>query len=278
MTREALFAIAAVLALVGTALAGGVAAADSAGNADLSVDVTQDDDGEATVSVSKNDTGVANASVVVAAVENATYAGTGNYTTDDEGLFELPAPEENATVDVTAEADGEVATVTTDLFAAETENDTGPAVDSFGLQVSSFVHELLADENRTGGIGFQVATFVTANNPGNAPANAGPPAWLFGDVQDHDDGDDADEEDEIDDRRGPPEDAGPPADAGPPDEDDEETDDDSEDDSEEEKEADEDETDTEDDEDDGAEEAEEEPEEDEEEKDRRGPPEDRGPG
>lgn len=230
MTRDALFAIATVLALVGTVLTGAAAAADSAGNATLSVDVTQDDD-EVTVSVARNDTGVANVSVGVDSVGNTSYAGSGDYTTDDEGIVELPAPEENVTVEATAGTDGEAATA--ELVAAA--DGTEPAVDSFGLQVSSFVHELLGDGDRTGGIGAQVAAFVTANNPGNAPSNAGPPAWLVGDADGEGDADNNDEDDETedgeteddadegtDDRRGPPDDAGsssdtaPPADAGPP--------------------------------------------------------------
>lgn len=49
-----------------------------------------------------------------------------------------------------------------------------PAEDSFGQQVSSFVHQLQNTTNGTG-IGPAVSTFVTANNPGNAPPWAGSP-------------------------------------------------------------------------------------------------------
>lgn len=207
--RTKLFALFAALGLVLLALGPGVAAADdTAGNDALHVGVSQADDGSATVSVTQNESGVENASVAVEAVDNGTYAGTGDYTTDEDGTVGLPAPEENVTVEVTATAGNQTASTTADLLVANaTENETDE-FDNFGAEVSSYVHELLGDENRTGGIGSAVAEFVTANNPGNAgnaPVDTGPP-----------------EENETD-RRGPPSDIfaddderGPPADAGPP--------------------------------------------------------------
>ncbi|MFT4948828.1 MAG: hypothetical protein ACI9CA_000955, partial [Natronomonas sp.] len=139
MTRQALFAVAMVLAMVGAPLTGAVAAADSAGNSTaLSVGVTQDDD-EVEVSVTRNDTGVTNASVLVEPVDNDTYTGTGEYATDDDGEVELPTPVKNVSVDVTAEADNETATTTAELVAVE-ENETGDTgVDSFGKRVSAYV-------------------------------------------------------------------------------------------------------------------------------------------
>jgi hypothetical protein len=261
--RTKLFALYAAVGLALLAVGPGLAAAaDSAGNADagntLAVGISQADDGSATVSITQNETGVENASVAVTTADNASYAGTGNYTTDSDGTVGLPAPEQNVTGDVTATVDNHTATTTADLTVAS-ENLT--AFDTFGLEVSAYVSDLLSDENRTGGIGPAVATFVTANNPGNAPDHAGPPAHVTGENESDDNethpserqgppadifGDDANEtadENETDDRRGPPEDAGPPADRGPDhDDDDNET-------------ADENETDD----------------------DRRGPPEDAGP-
>jgi len=67
MTRQTLFAVAMVIAMVGAPLTGAVAAD---GTGDLSVGVSQDD-GEVTVSVTQNDTGVANASVLVETVDGA---------------------------------------------------------------------------------------------------------------------------------------------------------------------------------------------------------------
>jgi hypothetical protein len=239
MTRQALFAVAMVLAMVGAPLTGAVAAdsTDAAGN--LSVGVAQDDD-EVTVSVTRNDTGVTNASVLVETAGNGTYAGAGNDTTDDDGEAELPAPTENVTVDVTAEAGNDTATTTAELAAVE-ENETDEnGTDSFGQRVSAYVHALQDDENVTR-IGPLVAAFVTANTPGNAPDHAGPPAHAGppGDRGDDDGGDDAEEEEEReedgaddsekddeeeaedddekgedDDERGPPEGAGPPDHAG----------------------------------------------------------------
>ena len=87
----------------------------------------------------------------------------------------------------------------------------GPAL-PFGLQVSSFVDDAKQDES--GPLGPLVASFVTGNNPGNAPDHAGPPAWLFGGSDDTDNDTDANDTD----ARGPPENAGPPEDGerGPP--------------------------------------------------------------
>ena len=207
MTRKTLFAVAMVLAMVGAPLTGAVAA-----DSTLAVDVTQDD-GEVTVSVTQNETGAGNASVLVETVdENDTYNGTGNYTADDGGEVELPAPAANVTVNVTATVDNHTATTTTELLAVEeNETDDNETADnetaSFGQRVSAYVHALQDDENVTR-LGPHVAAFVTANNPGNAPDHAGPPAFVFGD----DDTETA--EDSEDDRRGPPDHAGPPEDRG----------------------------------------------------------------
>ncbi|WP_420182281.1 hypothetical protein ACNO8S_16080 [Haloarcula sp. KBTZ06] len=246
--RTKLFALYAAVGLALLAVGPGLAAAaDSAGNTGagntLAVGVSQADDGSATVSVTQNETGVENASVAVESADNTSYAGTGNYTTDSDGTVGLPAPEQNVTVDVTATADNHTATTTADLSVAPTNATNVTEFDTFGLEVSAYVSDLLSDENRTGGIGPAVASFVTANNPGNAPDHAGPPAHVTGANESDDNethpserqgppadifGDDENEtENETDDRRGPPEDAGPPEDRGPDSDDDEnETEDD----------------------------------------------------
>ena len=97
-------------------------------------------------------------------------------------------------------------------------NDSDGISMPFGLQVSSFVDS--AKDNETGPLGPLVASFVTANNPGNAPDHAGPPAWLFGG---NDETESGTEDNETTDR-GPPEDVGPddnergpPVGAGPSD-------------------------------------------------------------
>jgi|GEM_PF-568492 len=279
--RTKLFALVAVVALFGAVVGPGVAAAadeagntgTEAGNTGLAVDVTQSED-DVTASVTENGSGVDNATVEVGGENGSTYDGIGEYTTDDDGEVDLPTPEVNETISVTATADNETATAMADLVAAEyaandSENETGENAtrsDAFGLQVSSFVQSLLGSNESA--IGPQVAAFVTQNNPGNAPAHAGPPthagpgnddkrgppahAGPGGDDADDNetdddkrgppahagpDGEDADENESDDDRRGPPEDAGPPAHAGPDGDDDsddanetddEETDDDTE--------------------------------------------------
>jgi cobalamin biosynthesis protein CobT len=275
MTRKTLFAVAMVLAMVGAPLTGAVAAADST----LAVDVTQED-GEVTVSVTQNGTGAGNALVLVETVDNGTYNETGNYTADADGELELSAPDENVTVNVTAEAGNDTAMTTTELLAVE-ENETDDnetadnETDSFGQRVSAFVHALQDDENVTR-LGPHVAAFVTANNPGNAPDHAGPPAFVVGDDDSEDDADDNETDDNEtadneDDERGPPAHAGPPEDRGDDDGDDEEAEDDADD----EEEREEDEADEEEDEADDDEESEDEDDDDDD--GERGPPEGAGP-
>ena len=205
--RTKLFALYAAVAMVFVAVGPGIAAAAAAGagnapgNAPLEVAINQaTDDGSVTVDVTRDETGVGDANVSVEA--NETYAGEGDYTTDD-GIVGLPAPEENVTIDVTAEAHDRTASATANLTAVEEFVEQEP----FGQLVSSFVRTLIdSDVDR---VGPYVASFAVENNPGNAPDNAGPPGFLTG------------EEDGGD--RGPPEDAGPPEDEG--DEEDEESED-----------------------------------------------------
>jgi hypothetical protein len=153
----------AVLALVVTATAPGLAAAQNAGNDDpegtapFAVAVSQSD--RVTVSVTQNGTGVANASVVVTtADENASYVGVGRYATGAGGTVSHPAP-----IEVTATHENRTASTRATLSAADR---------SFGEAVSAFVSIL---QNETDGpTGPTLASWVVANNPGNAPAHAGP--------------------------------------------------------------------------------------------------------
>jgi hypothetical protein len=129
----------------------------------LAVGVEQDDDGTVTVSVDRLGEPVTNATVTVEADENDTYAGAGEYETDESGTVVLPAPSENVTVSVTATDDGETATTTADLAPPEP---IGP----FGQVVSAFV-DALKGAGFTG-IGSQVSDFVTSNNPSNEAGNS----------------------------------------------------------------------------------------------------------
>jgi hypothetical protein len=209
-----LFAVAATVGLVLFALGPGAAtaAAQTAGNDSLDVSVSQAGNAGSTVTVTDNDTAVENASVAVDALDNVSYAGTGNYTTDVNGTVPLPAPEQNVTIEVTATAGNATVSTTAELTVAA-ENETG----SFGDRVSAFV-ESLRDGNSTN-IGPQVAEFVTENNPGNAPDHAGPPADDDRRGPPADVGPQDDDDNETDQRRGPPADAGPQDDDNETDED-----------------------------------------------------------
>lgn len=98
--RTRTLAIAAALMLIAAvALPAAVTAADSS----FAIDVDQQDSGEVLVTVTHNNSTVENATVnVTVDDDNATYAGTGEHETDENGTVELPAP--NETVDVTITA------------------------------------------------------------------------------------------------------------------------------------------------------------------------------
>jgi hypothetical protein len=188
-----------VVSVLAPAVSAGAATATAAGNADLGVEVTQAGD-DVEVSVTKNDTGVEGADVTVEPVGgNATYEGAGEYVTDDEGVVELGAPEENVTVAVTAAYRNETANTTVEL-RNESYVEDGNETDAFGQEVSAYVEQLLSGDHA--GVGPMVSEFVTENNPGadNRPDHAGPP---------EDRGPDRDDADE-DGERGPPDHAGPP--------------------------------------------------------------------
>lgn len=161
-----------------------VAAADG----DLSVAANQPAAGEeTTVTVTHNGTAAENATVDVNAT-GADYDGAGNYTTDENGTVTLRPPEENVTVEIAAEYENHTASTTAELFAAAENGSSGN--ESFGQQVSAYVRSLLNGTEEQRRIGRLIASWVVANNPGNAPGHAGPP-----------------------DDTGPPEHAGPPNDA-----------------------------------------------------------------
>lgn len=206
MRRTTIFALLASALMLLSVAAPALATGDVE-DGSLSVSVSQDSSGEATVSVTaeSNNSSVAveGASVTVETVDdNATYEGTGEYTSDENGTVTLPAPNETVDVAVTAAHDNQTAETTATLEAGEEDDGNATA---FGERVSSFVHQL-QDENNTSDapFGTQVAAFVVANNPGNAPAHAGPPEWLVNDS--------------VNKTTGPPEHAGPPENksGGPP--------------------------------------------------------------
>ncbi|WP_435075120.1 hypothetical protein [Halorubrum sp. HHNYT27] len=104
-----------LIAVVALGAMTGVAAAE--GHLEVSVDDTGD---APVVSVTENGTAVANASVNVSVVDeaNESYAGAGDYTTDENGTVALPAVEEDVTVNVTATSDNETASAENVLLEA----------------------------------------------------------------------------------------------------------------------------------------------------------------
>lgn len=160
-------AVVAVVMIVAVAISG---VAGAATTEQLSVGVAQDG-ADVTVSVTANDTAVENATVSVTALDNSSYADAGEYVTDANGTVSLSAPEENVTVEVSAQKGNASDSITVDLVAVEGED---PEFDSFGQRVSWFVHSLLGDDT-DGGIGQAVSEFVKSNNPSNdnKPDHAG---------------------------------------------------------------------------------------------------------
>ena len=159
-----------LIAVVALGTMTGVAAAD--GHLEVAV---EDADDEPTVTVTQNDTAVENATVVVSVVnaENESYAGSGKYQTDANGIVDLPAPEEDVTVDVTASDDERTVSTTVELTADEEEDeeedDTAEGT-PFGQLMRDFIENI---GDREGGIGAVVSDFATENNPGNASDDAG---------------------------------------------------------------------------------------------------------
>lgn len=202
--RAILLSAVMVLGVAAPAMAGSTAPAD----ASLSVSVSQESSGGATVSV----TGTANnttsavegASVTVEVLDsNGSYVGSGTYTTDANGTVSLPAPNQTVNVSVDASAGNRTASTTTTLSGTSTDDGNATA---FGERVSGFVSQLQStNDTSDASLGAMVAAFVLANNPGDPPDHAGPPAWLINDS--------------VDKTTGPPDHAGPPdnTSAGPPD-------------------------------------------------------------
>jgi hypothetical protein len=164
-----------LLSSVSAASAVSSATANTAANDSLVVAVENAGNDGATVSVTHNDTAVANASVTVE-TQNTSYTGVGEYTTDGDGEVSLPEPEENVTVEVTAAKGNVTGSTTATIYAVGGEGEKK----TFGDLVSSFVHEMLNAGDDGGPIGQVISEFVTENNPGNAdekrPDHAGKPA------------------------------------------------------------------------------------------------------
>ncbi|MCU4753709.1 hypothetical protein OB919_17260 [Halobacteria archaeon AArc-curdl1] len=217
MKRHTLVAAMLAAAMILSALAplGAAAAATDHDDSGLTIDVEQND--EIVVTVEQNDSAVENASLEVSVDdENASYAGVGNYTTDENGSVTLETPEESVNVTLSVTDDNATPPETVLLEAAEDEEGHEEETDSFGALISQFVQDNQGETD--GPLGIAVANFAVENNPGNAPDHAGPPshagpsddgeqgppahAGPGGDDEDSDEGDD-------DEDRGPPAHAGP---------------------------------------------------------------------
>ena len=83
----------------------------------LAVAVEQHEDRTATVTVTRGETTIENATVEVSS--SAAYEGNGTYETDENGTVPLPAPEDTVNVTVTASVDDLTATEHATLFADE---------------------------------------------------------------------------------------------------------------------------------------------------------------
>lgn len=230
MTHAKSVALVVAVTLAGIALAVGAAGAQELTEDDVNLSVEQADDGSATVTVADNGTGIENATVTVETVDNTTYEGTGEYTTDENGTVGLPAPEENVTVAVTAEVENVTVSTEANLTIAEEDNET-----SFGQLVSAFIQELHSDNETEGGIGGAVSEFVLENNPAadKIPGHAGPPENGTGPPEhagpsDNGTGPPEHAGPDGDKERGPPEDAGPGGDDTEADEEEDEEEDDDE--------------------------------------------------
>jgi uncharacterized membrane protein YgcG len=136
----------------------------------LAVDVVQNADGTALVTVT--DDGSAADNVTVNVTSDVAYAGSGSYTTDTTGTVDLPTPEQNVTVTVTAVNGSEEATATAELTVVE-----NGGFENFGLWVSSYVDQLKNEGYFGKEFGQKVSEFATENNPGadKKPEHAGPP-------------------------------------------------------------------------------------------------------
>lgn len=208
-----------VLAVVAT-VALGLTALPAAAATDGDVTVEQADDGTATVTATENGSAVADATVVVESTdENTSYAGEGEYVTDENGTVDLPAPATGVNVSITVVYGNDSSSVASAYLAPTDGGDEDGAEtdegDSFGQLVSQFVQE--AQNDSDGGIGPAVATFVLNNNPASdmIPDHAGPPDRAGGDGNATAPGNGFRPVDV-----GPPDDAGPPVDGDDGDEED----------------------------------------------------------
>jgi hypothetical protein len=118
-----------------------------AGTPDLDLAVEQTESGNVSVNVTRGDAAVENASVTVESDDE--YAGTGNYSTDANGSVVLVAPEENATVNVTAAEGDETVTESETLEGVEPELEVEVEQEDAGVAVIVSRDEPMANASVT---------------------------------------------------------------------------------------------------------------------------------
>ena len=140
--RPIVAVVVAVVLVAAFAAVGAVAA-------DVGVSVDQAEDGSATVTVTEGNETVENATVdVTVDDENATYEGAGEYSTDENGTVDLPAPEETVNVTITATVNESTANTTTQLSPADDDPEDAPF--SIGVQQAGQHVTVAVTENGTG--------------------------------------------------------------------------------------------------------------------------------
>ncbi|WP_396612406.1 hypothetical protein ACH9L7_03765 [Haloferax sp. S1W] len=155
-----------VVAMLTVAMVPATVGAASA-EATVDIGVTQDaETGNATVTVVQNQSAVENATVVVES--NESYSGNGTYETDANGTVELPNPQEQVNVSITATVDNNSTTESATLVPLNESLDVSAEADDANDTVTATVTQYgEAVENATvqvNGTDFDNATYETDAN------------------------------------------------------------------------------------------------------------------
>jgi hypothetical protein len=142
--------------------------------AEFEVAVETNDDGTATVTVTRDDVAVDNATV---AVESDTaYAGNGTYTTDENGTVALQEPAETVTVTVTATDDDDEATTSAGLSPVDTGLAVSVVQNSDGTATVTVTDDGTAVENASVDVTSDVAYDGNGSYETDATGTVGLPA------------------------------------------------------------------------------------------------------
>jgi hypothetical protein len=142
--------------------------------AEFEAAVETNDDGTATVTVTRDDVAVDNATV---AVESDTaYAGNGTYTTDEKGTVALPEPAETVTVTVTATDADDEATTSAELSPVDTGLAVSVVQNSDGTATVTVTDDGMAVENASVDVTSDVAYDGNGSYETDATGTVGLPA------------------------------------------------------------------------------------------------------